>query len=157
MARAAGFLGCGLGTLFFLQIIVFMNNLSLSSEPITQLHRENKAQETPTINTKQTGKHRESLSLVLLVMVTADGLMRRCNVALFAFLVFCLPGNNRIGIEGQDLGKENGFLFFLFISDPRWPFYCCSRTLFSRLITEQQTKKVSRRQGIGDVGEEMGK
>jgi hypothetical protein len=54
MARAAGFLGGGWELFFFLQIIVFMNNLSLSSEPITQLHRENKAQETPTISTKQT-------------------------------------------------------------------------------------------------------
>ncbi|KAL7893452.1 hypothetical protein HDV63DRAFT_219846 [Trichoderma sp. SZMC 28014] len=85
-------------------------------------------------------------------MVTADGLMRRCNVALFAFLVFCLPGNNRIGTEEQDLGQGKWFLIFSFISDPRWPFYCCSRTLFSRLITEQQTKKVSRRQGIGGRG-----
>lgn len=100
-----------------------MNNLSLSSEPITKFHRENKAQETPTISTKKNGEKRKHFVLdnqflfFLLVRVTADGLMRCCNVALFAFL-FCLQGTTRLGLEHRNLRRKR-FLIFSFISDPR--------------------------------------
>lgn len=133
-----------------------MNNLSLSSEPITQFHRENKAQETPTISTKKTwekkGKrcilHNQFLFFFLLVRVTADGLMRCCNVALFAFL-FCFQGTTRLGFGDRNLGRKC-FLFFLLYLTRDGPLLLLKDAI-SRLITEQK-KKVSRRQGIGGRG-----
>lgn len=126
-----------------------MNNLSLSSEPITQFHRENKAQETPTISTKKIWEKKENVvfftinfSFFLLVRVIADGLMRCCNVALFAFL-FCFQGTTRLGFGDRNLGRKC-FLFFLLYLTRDGPLLLLKDAI-SRLITEQKKSESATR------------